>query len=543
MSFFNRLSGVFAQGQAKPRPVQPKGPQIQVVKKQPAVIPVQPLQPKGSSVRQPQQPVAQPQVAPQVVPAQTLQAADAAVREAQARAREIIVEAKADALSLREKTEREVRAIRDQIIVSERSIDQKLASVEAHLKALDDRDKEILKRKADLDHRAEQIEETRTQLVKKLEQVAGLTREQAKAQVMEDLEKRIGREMAEYIQEKVNQAKEEADGKAQEILVDAMKHGATSYVSEFTVSVVALPSEDIKGKIIGKEGRNIRAFEQATGVDVDLDDQPGSVRLSCFDPVRREIARQTLERLIKDGRIQPSRIEEVIKKVREEIEKTMFEEGKKLCHAVGVFNMPHDLIAMLGRFKFRFSYGQNMIAHTLEETKIGIALAHEVGANVDTVRLGCLLHDIGKVITEEEGSHVELGVTLLKKYRMPQEVIDCVEQHHEDKPFSSKEAILVYVSDAISGARPGARYENYEDYVKRLTKLEEIAKADPKVKEAYAIQAGREVRVIVHAESTTDDDVILLSHTIKDRIKNEVIYPGTVTVTVIRELRAVDIAK
>jgi ribonuclease Y len=349
--------------------------------------------------------------------------------------------------------------------------------------------------------------------------------------------------MAEVVQEKVNRAKEEADEKAQEILVDAMKHGATNYVSEYTVSVVQLPSEEVKGKIIGKEGRNIRSFEQVTGVDVDLDDQPGTVRLSSFDPVRREVARITLERLIKDGRIQPSRIEEVIKKVREEVDKVMFEEGKKLCHAVGVYNMPHDIIAMLGRFKYRFSYGQNMIAHTLEETKIGIALAHEVGANVDTVRLGCLLHDIGKIVTDEEGSHIELGVNLLKKYHMPQAVIDCVEQHHEDKPFSSKEAVLVYVSDAISGARPGARYENYEEYVKRLSKLEEIALSDPKVKEAYAIQAGREVRVIVDPQRTTDDDVVLLSHSIKDRIKNEMVYPGTVTVTVIKETRAVDIAK
>lgn len=324
-----------------------------------------------------------------------------------------------------------------------------------------------------------------------MEQVAGLTRDQAKQQILENLEKTVSKDMAEVIQAKVNQAKEEADDKAKEILVDAMKHGATSYVSEYTVSVVQLPSDDIKGKIIGKDGRNIRAFEQVTGVDVDLDDQPGTVRLSCFDPVRREIARVSLERLVKDGRIQPTRIEEIVKKVSEELDKIMFEEWKKLCHAVGVYNMPHELIQMLGRFKYRFSYGQNMIAHTLEETKIGIALAHEVGANIDTVRLGCLLHDIGKVVNDEEGSHIELGVNLLKKYRMPQNVIDCVEQHHEDKPFSSKEAVLVYVSDAISGARPGARYENYEEYAKRLTKLEEIAKADPKVKEAYAISGGR----------------------------------------------------
>ncbi len=522
MSFFNRISGIFVvpdQGRKHGKPV--------VVAKKPVI----------------NQPKKQVPVVPVVASPVSSQVTDATLREAQARAREIIVEAKAEALSLRETGERELRHIREQITQSERSFDQKLAGIEVRLKVLDDRDRELSKRKEDLDNRSLQLEETRTKLLQKLEQVAGLTREAAKKQLLEDVEKKVSREMAEVVQEKVNQAKEEADDQAKEILVDAMKHGATNYVSEYTISVVQLPNEDIKGKIIGKEGRNIRAFEQVTGVDVDLDDQPGAVRLSSFDPVRREVARITLERLVKDGRIQPSRIEEVIKKVREEVDKIMFEEGKKLCHAVGVYNMPHDIIAMLGRFKYRFSYGQNMIAHTLEETKIGIALAHEVGANVDTVRLGCLLHDIGKIVTEEEGSHIELGVNLLRKYRMPQAVIDCVEQHHEDKPFTNTEAVLVYVADAISGARPGARYENYEEYVKRLSKLEEIAKSDPKVKEAYAIQAGREVRVIVHPEKATDEDVLLLSHTIKDRIKSEVVYPGTVTVTVIREMRAVDVAK
>src|SRR5258708_1577785 len=397
MSFFNRISGIFvvpSQG----GPTKKKASAVVPVKKQVTQVPVIPVQKKETPVSA-------------VVPnQQSAQIADATLREAQARAREIIVEAKAEALNLRETGEKELRSMREQIVTSERSIDQKLAGIEARLKVLDDREKEFIKRVSELDARNEKIEETRKQLSVKLEQVAGLTRDEAKAQLIEDVERKTTKEMAELVQEKVNRAKEEADDKAQEILVDAMKHGATTYVSEYTVSIVQLPSEDIKGKIIGKEGRNIRAFEQVTGVDVDLDDQPGSVRLSSFDPVRREVARITLERLIKDGRIQPSRIEEVIVKVREELDKIMFEEGKKLCHAVGVFNMPHDLIGYLGRFKYRFSSGQKMIPHTLEETKIGIALAHEVGANVDTVRLECLLHDIGKIITEEECNHVELGV-------------------------------------------------------------------------------------------------------------------------------------
>ncbi|HSW89329.1 MAG TPA: ribonuclease Y [Patescibacteria group bacterium] len=518
MSFFTRLSsllGPATDGKTLPpvRPSKPVSTQVKLV------------------------------VAPKVDPQAQAAMNDAAAREAQARSREIIVEAKAEALTIRESAEREMKSVREEVAQAQRSIDQKLASVETRLRTLDDRDKELQKRKGDLDHRSTQLDEQRKGLITKLEQVAGLTREAAKTQVLENLERSLGREMAEMIQEKVNKAKEEADEQAKEILVDAMKHGATSYVSEYTVSVVELPSEDVKGKIIGKDGRNIRSFEQVTGVDVDLDDQPGTVRLSCFDPVRREIARIALERLVKDGRIQPSRIEEVVKKVAEELDKIMFEEGKKLCHMVGVFNMPHDLVQMLGRFKYRFSYGQNMIAHTLEETKIGIAIAKEIGANVDTVRLGCLLHDIGKVVMDEEGSHIELGVNLLRKYHMPEAVIDCVEQHHEDKPFSSKEAMIVYISDAISGARPGARYENYEEYVKRLTKLEEIAKSSDKVREAFAIQAGREIRVILNAEKSSDEDAVVLSHQIKDRIKDEVTYPGTVTVTVIREMRAVDIAK
>jgi len=534
MSFFNRLSGFLGSSQ-KPG----------VVKKTPTPVPI-----SRPAVLKPQpQPQSQPQQQPIVhqAPIQKPQVSqaenDAMVREAQARAREIIVEAKASALSIREDAERQMRDVRDEINKAQRSIDQKLASIEMRLKTIDDREKELSKRKSELESQTLQIEETRVSLVQKLEQVAGLTREEAKRQILENLEKSVSKDMAEVVQAKINQAKEEADEKASEILIDAMKHGATNYVSEYTVSVVQLPSDDIKGKIIGKDGRNIRTFEQVTGVDVDLDDQPGTVRLSSFDPVRREIARVSLERLVKDGRIQPTRIEEIVKKVSEELDKIMFEEGKKLCHAVGVYNMPHELIQMLGRFKYRFSYGQNMIAHTLEETKIGIALAHELGANVDTVRLGCLLHDIGKVVSDEEGSHIELGVKLLKKHRLPIAVIDCVEQHHEDKPFSSKEAVLVYVADAISGARPGARYENYDEYVKRLQKLEEIAKSDDKVKDAFAIQAGREIRVIVHPEKSSDEDVVLLSHSIKDRIKNEVTYPGTVTVTVIRELRAIDIAK
>ena len=549
MSFFSKLSTLFSNTQNAPADTHAQAKSTTQLQPQPqAQLSRQPvMQPRVAHPHQTHQQNRQPKQQPphqqtqQTQPNQ--QQLDSAVREAQARAKEIIVEAKDEALQIREKAEKESREQRRELSDKEKIVDQKIFSIDSRLKALDEKEETLEKKKADIAKLQTQAEETQQKLLDKLEKVAGLTRDQAKQQILEGVEKSLTQEVARRIQEAENKAKEEADEKAQEILIDAMRHGATDYVAEYTVSTVILPDDEVKGRIIGKDGRNIRSFEQATGVDVDLDDTPGQVRLSSFNPVRREIARITLERLIKDGRIQPTRIEETVKKVTEELQKIMFEEGKKLCHAVGVYNMPSELIQMLGKFKYRFSYGQNLIAHTLEETQIGIKLARETGANVETVKLGCLLHDIGKVVDSEEGSHIELGVELLKKYRIPKVVIDCVEQHHEDVPFSSVESVLVYIADAISGSRPGARYENYDESVKRLTKLEDIAKGYEQVQSAYAIQAGREVRVILKGDASKDDDVIVLSHTIKDRVQKEMTYPGTVTVTVIREMRGVDIAK
>jgi len=388
----------------------------------------------------------------------------------------------------------------------------------------------------------EEIEKLRRETIEKLEKVAHLTRDEAKSLILSELRGSLDSDIALEIKEAEAKAKEESESRAREILVDAMKHGATEYVPEYTVSVIKVSDEEVKGRIIGKEGRNIRAFETATGVDVDLDEE-GVIRLSSFDPVRREIARVTLERLLRDGRVQPGRIEELIDQVKKEIERIMFEEGQKLCHAIGVYNLPPPLIAMLGRFKYRYSFGQNMIAHTMEETKIGVAIAHEVGADVNVVRLGCLLHDIGKIVTDKEGNHVELGVELLKKYGLPQKVIDCVAQHHEDIPFTSIESLIVYIADAISGSRPGARYENYDEYVKRLKDLEEIAKSKKGVTESFAFQAGREIRVIVDPGTVTDAAAISMAKEIRDEIAKNVIVPCSVKVTVIRELRATEVVK
>lgn len=531
MSFFNNLSQLF-NAPTKTGKVKTAHKIIQPVP--------QPLQPKPKH-QSAQQPGPQPQKVT-VAPSAQLIDEQALVREAQSKAREIIVEAKDEALAIRTKAEQEQRELAKQLEEQQRELNRNLDRIDARLNQIDVKESQIEKQREELEKVRQQVEENRQKALKQLEKVSGLTKDEARQLLLEGLEKRMSQEMAQFIRQKEEEAREDADEKVQEILVDAMKHGATDYVAEFTISTVALPSEEVKGKIIGKNGRNIHTFEKYTGVDVDLDTSPTEVRLSCFDPVRREIARISLERLVKDGRIQPTRIEEVVNKVRGEMDKVTFEAGKKLCHDVGVYNLPNDLMKMLGKFKYRTSYGQNLIAHTLEETRIGIKIAHELKADSNIVKLGCLLHDIGKVSEEAEGSHVELGVKIAKKFGMPQAVVDCIAQHHEDEPFSGPEQMIVYIADAISGARPGARYENYEEYVKRLQALEQIATAYDGVDHAYAIQAGREIRVLLMPEKTKDADVAVLSTKIRDEIKEKLTYPGTVTVTVSRETRAQQVA-
>lgn len=373
--------------------------------------------------------------------------------------------------------------------------------------------------------------------VKKLEKASGMTRDEAREELLKNLERELSSEKAKRIRQMEENLKLEADEKAREILVDTMRHGATDYVAEYTISTVRLPDEEIKGRIIGREGRNIRAFEQATGVEIDLD-ETNDIRLSSFDPIRREVARRALEQLIKDGRIQPNRIEEVVSQTRKKLEDFLLEEGKRIAHACGVHDLPLDLVRMVGRYRFRTSYGQNLGQHTIEETKIGVQLAHEVEADVEIVRRGCLLHDIGKVVTDEEGTHVELGVRLLKQHGVQKEVVDTVAEHHEDKPFSSVESVIVYIADAISGARPGARYEPHEDYVRRMEKIEDVAKNFDGVEQVYAFQAGREVTVIVEPEKVSDDELTVLAHDIAQKLEKEAEYAGQIKVTTVRETRA-----
>lgn len=404
-------------------------------------------------------------------------------------------------------------------------------------KKLLEKEEKLDREKEKLEKEKEGIQKKKDEYQQKLQKVSGLTAEEAKKTLLEEVELSETAAVAKLIKEKEEEAKRTADKKTQEILVEAMRHGALNYIAEYTISIVKVPDEEMKGRIIGKEGRNIRAFEQATGVDIDLDEE-GVIRISSFDQVRREIARRALEKLLKDTRIQPFRIEEIVNHTKQEVEKIMLEEGEKIAHTAGVYNLPVDLLKILGRFKFRTSYGQNLITHSLEVTMIGLHLAEEIGADVNIVRLGALFHDIGKVV-EGEGSHVKLGVDLLKRYNMPEAVIACVAEHHEDRPFSSIESVLVHIADAASGARPGARYEDVENYAKRLTEMEDMAKKHEGVIDAYAFEAGRELRVIIDPGMLDDAQTTIIAKKIRDEVAKALAVPGEIKVTAIREFRAV----
>lgn len=383
---------------------------------------------------------------------------------------------------------------------------------------------------------------TKDDYLKKLSEVAKMTQDEAKRALLDEVSKDLTSEIARKVRAAEERIKLEASEKAREILVDAMQHGATGYVAEYTVSTVAVPDEEAKGRIIGAGGRNIRAFEKEAQVEIEID-ETNEIRISSFDSVRREVAKRALSALIKDARIQPSRIEEVVRQTKTQMEDVLLEEGRKIAEECGVFNLPVDLIKLIGRYRFRTSYGQNLAIHTIEETKMGISIAQELGASVDIVRLGCLLHDIGKIVTDEEGTHVEVGVTTLKKFGIPKDVVACVAEHHEDKPFSSLESVIVWTADAVSGARPGARYQPHEEYIKRMGKVEEIASGYPGVESAVAFQAGRDVRVVVRPEEVDDDQLTVLIHDITQRLEKETEYVGQIKVTGIREVRATDTTK
>jgi len=384
---------------------------------------------------------------------------------------------------------------------------------------------------------AKNVDQLREEYLEKLQKITQLSVEDAKREMLDELQKDLTSEVAKKIRNAEERIKLEASVKSREILADAMKHGATNYTAEYTISTVTVPSEETKGRIIGREGRNIRAFERAAQVEIELDES-NEIRVSSFDAIRREIARRSLEILIKDTRIQPSRIEEVVDEVRKTMDDVLLEEGKKIVEEVGEYNLPVELVRMIGKFKFRTSYGQNLALHTIEETKIAMAIARELGGEVEAVRLGGLLHDIGKVVTDDEGTHIQKGVEVAKRFGIPKKVVNIIAEHHEDRPFSSVESVIIWVADAISGSRPGARYEPHENYVKRMTAIEDIASSFEGVESAIAFQAGRDVRVVVNPDEVDDDRMVVLAREIAKRLEKEAEYAGQIRVSVIRETRA-----
>jgi len=457
-------------------------------------------------------------------------------------AREIITDAKDEALRIKREAAAEAIKITQEAEEVRRKLSQEETEIGKRLGALEEKEKQLKLKQEELDRRIQETEGIKQREVDRLEKIAKLSWEEAKKLLLEATEKRSAEEVAKKIREAEEEVKSRSEEIAREVLVEAMQHGVTDYVAEYTVSTVHLPDEDMKGRIIGREGRNIRAFERATGVEIELDES-NDIHLSSFDPIRREIARRTLEQLIRDRRIQPTRIQDIVAKTKQQLDKILLEEGEKLCHTVKVYRLHPELVKLLGRFKFRFSYGQNMVVHTIEETKIGVQIAEEVGANTNVVRLGCLLHDIGKVMTEEEGTHVQIGVELVKKYRLPEEVVACIAEHHEDKPFSSVESRVVWIADAASSARPGARYTPHEEYVKRMEQTEKVVKEFKEVQEAFAYQAGRYVMVLVKPELVNDDDLVVLVDKITKKLEEEVTYAGQIKVTCIRETQASETTK
>jgi ribonuclease Y len=464
------------------------------------------------------------------------------VIEARAKAKDIIVEAKSEALNIQSKAQEQARKIKEDSLESERKAAVLKAQVDAKAKELESKAKSLVSIKENLEKKQSEIDDFHRKQQEEIEKIAMLSKEEARDILLKNLDKSLVEEKGKRIKEKEEEIRRESQELSKQILMEALEFGSTDIVIEHSTSKVKLPDEELKGRIIGKEGRNIRTFEELTGVDLDLDSSPGDIIVSCFDSVRRAIATTALERLIADGRIQPARIEEIVDQTKKEMENIMYKAGDSMCHKLGLYNIPKELIQTLGRFKYRFSYGQNMLEHTMETARIGMYIAGEIGANVETVKMGCLFHDIGKVLNDQDGSHVELGVDLLRKHKISEEVIKCVAEHHDDKQTTIESAIVT-LSDHVSGARPGSRGEDYESYVKRLRDLEEAAMSFDGVEKAYAVSAGREVRVFVRPEKVDDYSTALLAKEIARKIELEQNYPGVVKVIVIRETRVSETAK
>ena len=467
-----------------------------------------------------------------------------AMKAAQQKRKEALIEAKDEAFQLKAEADKEIKERRSELSRQERRLDQKEEAMDRKTAVLEQKETDLAKRSELVEARLDEIEQIKARELDKMETIAGLTAEDAKQLLLNRLDEQLTHEKAMHIAAFETQTKDECDTMARELISQAVARCAADHSSEATVSVVPLPSDEMKGRIIGREGRNIRALETATGVDLIIDDTPEAITLSSFDPVRREVARMTLEKLISDGRIHPARIEETVEKCRRELELAMKREGEKAVMDVGVHGIHPDMVKLLGRLRYRTSYGQNVLNHSLEVAYLSGILAAELGVNVTQARRAGLLHDIGKALDHEiEGSHISIGVDIAKKYKETPAIIHAIEAHHGDVEAKTPLAFIVMAADAISAARPGARRENLESYIKRLESLEEIASGFEGVERSFAIQAGREVRIMVKPDAINDDALILLAHSISQKIEETLDYPGQIKVNVIRESRAVDYAK
>ena len=467
-----------------------------------------------------------------------------AIKSAESKKREALVEAKEEIHRNRTEFEKEEKSRRSELQKQERRLQQKEEALDRKTDALDRKTDSLNQRLANVEAQQNEIKAIKKAQQERLEEISGYTIEEAKAFLIESLENEVVHEKAAKIKEIESQLKDESEAMAREIIGTAIQRCAADHASEVTVSVVPLPNDEMKGRIIGREGRNIRAIETLTGCDLIIDDTPEAITVSSFDPVRREVARLALEKLIQDGRIHPARIEEMVAKAQKEVNNTIRQEGERAAFETNIHGLNSEIIKLLGRMKYRTSYGQNVLQHSIEVSHIAGLIASELGADVAIAKRAGLLHDLGKSIDHEvEGSHVTIGVNLARKYKESEAVIHAIEAHHGDVEAHTVEACIVQAADTISAARPGARRENIENYVKRLEKLEEVTKSFPGIGSCYAIQAGREIRVMVKPEEVSEDQMVLLARDIAKKIEDELTYPGQIKVHLLRETKAVDYAK
>ncbi|MDD5693196.1 MAG: ribonuclease Y [Patescibacteria group bacterium] len=470
--------------------------------------------------------------------------AEKLIQNAETKAKEIVLEARDEAVKIAENAKKEEKERREQISNSEKRVAQREEALDKKSDELDKKRDDIEKARTEIEQTKTDLREIRVKQQEALEKIAKLTKDEAKDKLMGMIEKDYKKDILTFIKKVEEETKEQADAKAREIISVAMQRVATDQTTESTVTAISLPNDEIKGRIIGREGRNIQALEKATGCDIVVDDTPETIVISGFDPVRRHVAKIALEKLIKDGRIHPARIEEAVEKAQEEMDKSIKEAGEKAVYEAGVAGLPSEMIKLLGRLKFRTSYAQNVLKHSVETSLLAGALATELGADVVIAKKAGLLHDIGKAVDQEiEGSHAVISRDICKKYGISEDVIHAVEAHHEDVPFKSIEAIIVQVSDAISASRPGARRDSLENYIKRLSELENIANSFDGVEKSFAISAGREVRILVRPEQIDDLKAVKLSRDIAKKIEDDLKYPGQIKVNVIRETRAIEYAK